>query len=222
MRNAVIAVLASAAFHALLAAAVAFGLSLGSAPEASVSLDLSRVELSFAEREDDAAAAAAAPDSPPPSRPPSPVRPDSPDVPEVAFDAVAPRPDDPAIPEVPESAPEVDAPPPGREAEEASATPSDVAPRQAEVDAPPRPRASIRPDYPVRARERGEQGDVVLEISVDEEGGVDGVSVVSSSGHAELDEAAVRAARRARFAPAKAGGSPVASVARLTLSFRLR
>ena len=54
----------------------------------------------------------------------------------------------------------------------------------------------------------------------------DGVCVAAkvavSCGFAELDAAAVKAALAARFVPAKAGNSPVSSVARLTLSFRLK
>jgi protein TonB len=97
-----------------------------------------------------------------------------------------------------------------------------VAPKQAKIDAPPKPRKTIRPDYPKGARQRGEQGDVVLEIRVNAAGIVDRVDIVSPSGFSELDEAAVRAARAARFTPAKSGGSPVASTARLKLDFKLK
>ena len=69
---------------------------------------------------------------------------------------------------------------------------------------------------------RGEQGDVVLEIEVSASGSVERVAVVASSGYPELDEAASRAAKAARFEPAKSGGRAVASTARLTLTFRLR
>ena len=61
--------------------------------------------------------------------------------------------------------------------------------------APPKPMRTIRPDYPRSARQRGEQGNVVLEIEI----GVDGVCVAArvavSCGFAELDAAAVKAAR---------------------------
>jgi len=97
-----------------------------------------------------------------------------------------------------------------------------VAPKQAKIDAPPKPHKAIKPDYPKGARQRGEQGDVVLEIRVNAAGIVDRVDVVSSCGFPELDEAAVRAARTARFTPAKSGGSPVASTARLKLDFKLK
>ena len=93
---------------------------------------------------------------------------------------------------------------------------------QARVDAPPRPRRAIRPEYPKGARLRGEQGNVILEIEIGADGVCVAAKVAVSCGFAELDAAAVKAALAARFVPAKAGNSPVSSVARLTLSFRLK
>ena len=224
MKNVVVAVAVSFALHACLAVALAFGLPADSAPDVAVTLDLAHVELSFAEQEDDTASAAApgssaAPADRPPRQPaPEPPSPDRPAPSERADSPEAPdAPEDPSVPAVPEPPEQMETPQamPSQEA-----TP--VAPRQAKVDAPPRPRTNIRPDYPKAARERGEQGDVLLEISVGAEGNVDDVAVVSSSGFAELDEAAARAARRARFAPAKSGGRPVASRARLKLEFKLK
>ena len=219
MKNVVIAVTVSVAFHALLAATVALGLSPGHLPDVAVSLDLSRVELSFAEQEDDAASASA-PDAPaaqPREAAPEPAAPEQ-NAPadRSAWPEAPTAPDDPALPSVPEPPPQMETPEPS------CPEPSPVAPRQAKVDAPPRPRADIRPDYPRAARSRGEQGDVELEISVDAEGEVEGVAVVSSSGFAELDDAAERAVRRARFVPASSGGRPVASRARLKLEFKLK
>ena len=95
------------------------------------------------------------------------------------------------------------------------------APRQARVDAPPKPLKTIKPDYPRNARQRGEEGDVGLEISINERGRVDSVSVVSSSGYAELDAAAVHAVQKARFMPAMAGRTAVSSTAHLTITFRI-
>ena len=203
-------------------------LSRGSVPDVAVSLDLSHVELSFAEREDLAAPAAApsARDTPPPAKPPSPPKP--PDEAPVAGDVPLPSPPEiasapPLEPEEPPEAMET----PTRQVETAAEphqppAPDFAAPRHAKLTAPPRPRTNIRPDYPKGARQRGEQGEVVLEISVSVDGTVDGVYVVSSSGFSELDEAAVRATRRARFTPAKSDGHAVSSTARLTLSFQLK
>lgn len=83
-------------------------------------------------------------------------------------------------------------------------------------------RAVIHPVYPVGARRRGEEGRVVLELTVLPNGSTDDHTVVSSSGFFELDRAATSAIRRARFAPATRAGKPVASRIRLTFLFRLR
>ena len=97
-----------------------------------------------------------------------------------------------------------------------------AAPRQAKVDAPPRPRRTIRPDYPAEARRRGIEGETTLELTVDAAGRVSSVAVAVSSGHPELDAAALRAVKAAEFTPAQSGGSPVESSARLKLVFRLK
>jgi len=97
-----------------------------------------------------------------------------------------------------------------------------LAPRQAKVDAPPKLRRNIKPDYPRESRQRGEQGTVTLEIDVNAQGMADDVRVAQSSGYPLLDEAAVKAARSARFSSAKSEGRSVASTARLTLNFKLK
>lgn len=95
------------------------------------------------------------------------------------------------------------------------------APKQARVDVQPRSKKKIKPVYPDGARRRGEEGDVVVEISVDENGDVADVKVVTSSGFKDLDEAARKAAKSAKFIPARRGSRPVASAGRLTISFKL-
>ncbi len=104
----------------------------------------------------------------------------------------------------------------------AASAPATPAPQQARVEAPPKPRRTIRPKYPEASRQRGEEGDVQVELDVTAQGTVSAVRVTRSSGYPELDAAAQKAARAARFTPARAGGRPVATTARLTLSFRLK
>lgn len=227
--RAALAIALSLLAHALLAAAIAAWLANAPAPEALAALDLSSVELSLAEEENESAAVAPLPPAPPPEPP----RPKSaeppPEPPRADIRPVPPDPDSLAVREPSETVePMREAVSPAEEkvadpqAAERSAPHPVKAPRQARVDAPPRPRKSIRPDYPKGARQRGEQGDVTLELLVGEDGAVGRVKVVSTSGFSELDEAAVRAARAARFTPAKLGKRSVASTARLKLTFRLR
>ena len=186
-------------------------------PTTIATLDLSSVDLSFAEDEDETAAVSPTMPAMPEVEPPKP-REENPPEAERAED---PLPPDPAAPKLAEPEPEreqmetPEIPPPSPPAPA-------VAPKQAKIDAPPKPNKAIKPDYPKGARQRGEQGDVVLEIRVNAAGIVDRVDIVSPSGFSELDEAAVRAARAARFTPAKSGGSAVASTARLTLTFKLK
>ena len=229
IRSATTALLVSILIHGLVAAALIVYLEYAPHPDVLATLDLSSVELSFAEQVEESAAVAALPatvgrrvPSPPQEEKPPEVKPEK------------PLPPDPSAPKFPE--PREDArlktedvvkkvPPKDNrtiEQSEQSNNSPPVAPRQARLDAPPKPKRNIRPDYPKGARQRGEQGDVVLEIRVSAEGTVDDVKVATSSGFAELDEAAVKAARAAKFSPARSGHAPVASTARLKLQFQLK
>jgi protein TonB len=71
------------------------------------------------------------------------------------------------------------------------------------------------PAYPERARARGVEGEVTVEVEVGADGSVGDVRVVRSSGSALLDRAAERAVRLWRFRPATEGGVAVADVVRL-------
>ena len=221
------AIVASVAVHGLVAVGIVAYMKYAPGPTTIATLDLSSVDLSFAEDEDETTAVSPTMPAAPEVEPPKP-REEKPPEAERAEDPPPPDPEAPKLAEpepehekmeTPELKPEPEKP----KVEHPSAEPVPaVAPKQAKIDAPPKPRKTIRPDYPKGARQRGEQGDVVLEIRVNAAGIVDRVDIVSPSGFSELDEAAVRAARTARFTPAKSGGSPVASTARLTLNFKLK
>ena len=90
------------------------------------------------------------------------------------------------------------------------------------IDAHPSLDRPIRPTYPIGARRRGEEGTVILDVNVAADGAASSVTLVSSSGFAELDRAAERAAAQARFKPGTRDGRPIDSAARLPLIFRLR
>ena len=79
----------------------------------------------------------------------------------------------------------------------------------------------VKPVYPMSARRLGHEGTVVLAIRVLDSGRVDDVIVVTSTGHRSLDQAAVRAARRSRYAPAIFGGLSVSSTQHTAFTFRL-
>ncbi len=92
---------------------------------------------------------------------------------------------------------------------------------QARVMSAPVALNKIIPVYPRSARRRGHEGCVTVEISVAEDGHVSGAEIVSSSGHAELDSAALGAVRTAKFAPATEDGGSVTGRLRLTFNFKL-
>lgn len=78
------------------------------------------------------------------------------------------------------------------------------------------------PAYPTVARRRRFEGIVVLLVSVDPLGRPARISVADTSGHAVLDEAAVRAVGAWRFVPARIGNTPVAADVRVPVRFTLR
>uniref|UniRef100_A0A7C6EA94 Energy transducer TonB n=1 Tax=candidate division WOR-3 bacterium TaxID=2052148 RepID=A0A7C6EA94_UNCW3 len=71
------------------------------------------------------------------------------------------------------------------------------------VEEKPRPEYIPQPPYPEVARLAGIEGQVVVEALVDVDGKIIDARVLKSSGNQALDEAAIRAARDARFTPAK-------------------
>ncbi len=81
--------------------------------------------------------------------------------------------------------------------------------------------AKERPRYPWLSRQKGEQGRVVLRVSVDVTGRATGVRVLRSSGFGRLDRAARRAVEKWRFTPAHMGGRSVVGTVDVPVSFRL-
>jgi protein TonB len=88
-------------------------------------------------------------------------------------------------------------------------------------DSAPIPSHVIKPVYPLRARQRGEEGSLEAELLVESDGSVGAATIRRSSGFADLDRAALAALRAARFAPARRLGGPVAARMRITVVFRL-
>lgn len=156
---------------------------------------------------------------PPPQAEPEPA-------PRPAAQAPAPRPA-PRAPAPRQAAPRRDAatPSPTLAANgPATGAPAATLAAPAGPSAPPRPDAGFRnagPAYPELARQRGQQGAVVLDLRVDAEGRVVGAEVAQSSGHPILDAAARRAVLNWRFRPALEAGRPVEAHLRSTVRFRL-
>ena len=75
------------------------------------------------------------------------------------------------------------------------------------------------PEYPDKAREALVTGRVVVRITFDETGRV--ISATATSGHPLLQEAAVKAAYKARFEPAKRNGVTVKASGLLVYQFNI-
>jgi protein TonB len=153
-------------------------------------------------------------------------------------------PDVPA-PEVPEPRPQQIVAPPPIERSPAPAptmtiiaTPPPPAPPVA-VIAEPRPRtpsdapvssdnlalkliSATPPRYPVASRRAREQGVVLLDVLLGEDGSVDDISVKRSSGHDRLDDAARLVVRRWRWSPTIVDGKAVRVRGIVRIPFELR
>jgi protein TonB len=79
-----------------------------------------------------------------------------------------------------------------------------------------------KPVYPELARQRGQEGLVILDVDVDERGYAVKVAVKRSSGFSLLDDAALKRVGRWRFRPAQAGGISVAGHVLVPVEFRLK
>lgn len=77
------------------------------------------------------------------------------------------------------------------------------------------------PPYPALARRNGWEGTTVLRVTVTPHGTAGAVTVLQSSGHRVLDEAATAAVRQWRFHPARVGEQPVAAQVDVPVRFLL-
>lgn len=73
-----------------------------------------------------------------------------------------------------------------------------------------RPHACGRAQYPALAVRLNHEGTVGLSFTINTDGGVTNVAVTSSSGHDELDQAAMTCAQSWTYKPAIQNGAPVA------------
>jgi len=76
---------------------------------------------------------------------------------------------------------------------------------------PPRVVSQVWPEYPASALEKGIEGLVLVQAYVNASGRPVKVEVKTSSGNADLDEAAIKAVSNWQFAPATQGGAALAS-----------
>jgi TonB family protein len=82
-------------------------------------------------------------------------------------------------------------------------------------------RMAAPPHYPEQSLKDSSTGVVVLVVDLKADGAVVGVRVEKSSGHAELDQAAMGAAVKWRFHPAMEAGRGAASQVRVPVEFKM-
>lgn len=85
---------------------------------------------------------------------------------------------------------------------------------------PPSLKTHPEASYPPEAMQQRVEGNVGLELTIDETGTVVDAKVISPAGHG-FDEAAVAAAKQFTFEPARKGGSAIRSTVQFTYEFHL-
>lgn len=89
------------------------------------------------------------------------------------------------------------------------------------ISAQPDYRKNPDPEYPLAARRRGQQGTVVVSVTVNPVGRAIAVALKESSGFELLDQAALRAVAAYEFEPARVGGRAVESQIEVPVRFQL-
>ena len=77
------------------------------------------------------------------------------------------------------------------------------------------------PEYPRRARQLGFEGTVVLNVRINQKGGVEDVKIVVSSGYSLLDQSALRSVKAWLFKPGRRGDQPVAAWVQVPVRYTL-
>jgi TonB family protein len=77
----------------------------------------------------------------------------------------------------------------------------------------------VQPEYPADARDQHIQGEVVLKVSIDKEGNVANIQLIS--GNAPLAPAAIEAVKQWKYKPYLLNGAPVEVETQVTVNFTL-
>ena len=90
------------------------------------------------------------------------------------------------------------------------------------VDQRPSIARRVSPEYPLKARRMGVEGNVMVQLIVDKNGQPQTCSVLSAAPEGYFEAAALEAAARMRFIPGKIQGQPVNTMIVLPFTFRLQ
>ncbi|MGA2466891.1 MAG: TonB family protein [Thermodesulfobacteriota bacterium] len=86
----------------------------------------------------------------------------------------------------------------------------------------PRYGENPKPVYPLEARQKGYEGEVLLKVEALQNGRVGEVQVEKSSGYEILDQSAIAAVKKWRFVPASKGGVNIPCWVNIPFKFQLR
>ena len=86
---------------------------------------------------------------------------------------------------------------------------------------PPRVISNNKLEYPLTAQLERIEGDVLVGVFVNKEGQPEEIELIESSGHKELDEAALLFVKKVDFSPARLDEKSISSWTRLVLRYRL-
>ena len=89
------------------------------------------------------------------------------------------------------------------------------------ISAKPEYGTNPKPEYPMVARRRGYEGEVVFNVLVLNNGDVGKMEMLKTSGHSVLDNSAQAALKKWKFIPGKSNGKFVPSWVKVPIEFRL-
>ncbi|MBX3742061.1 MAG: energy transducer TonB [Akkermansiaceae bacterium] len=90
------------------------------------------------------------------------------------------------------------------------------------MDSPPTPVSKLQPNYPSSLLSKGIGGRVIVVCVVDEKGQVVSTSIRQSTGHPDLDKAAIAAVTKWKFKPATKGGRPTRASCTVPFTFEVK
>lgn len=89
------------------------------------------------------------------------------------------------------------------------------------LSAKPEYGSNKKPEYPLVARRRGYEGEVVFNVQVLDDGNVGDMKMVKTSGYSVLDQSAQAALKKWKFVPGKFNGKFIQSWVKVPIQFRL-
>lgn len=91
-----------------------------------------------------------------------------------------------------------------------------------QMDTPPQPTAKFPPQYPSSLLQKKITGKVLVACVIDASGKIVSTNVRQSSGHRELDQAAITAVTRWKFKPAQKAGRPAKGSIVVPFTFEIK